>query len=70
MNLIAFLSFTILIITILTLVFGVIAYFLYKAREQKKSTKEISYQDMTKKLGSKYIFLTDTVSLKSQDEES
>ena len=63
MNLIAFLSFSILIITILTLVFGVIAYFLYKARENKKSAKTANYKEMTEELGTEYIFITDPVRL-------
>ena len=36
MNVLGFLSVLILVITIITLVFGVIAYFLYKAREKTK----------------------------------
>jgi len=70
MNIIAFLSFTILIITILTLVFGVIAYFLYKARENKKAVNQSSYEDMLKELDSDYIFLTDSVQLTSKDDEN
>jgi len=43
MNLLSFLSMLILAITLLTMVFGVIAYFLYKAREKKKSVDSITY---------------------------
>lgn len=65
MNLIAFLSFTILVITILTLVFGIISYFLYKARESKKAVKEVTYEDITKELETDYIFLSDPIKLSS-----
>lgn len=44
MNLLSFLSMLILAITLLTMVFGVIAYFLYKAREKKKSVDHITYE--------------------------
>ncbi len=44
MNLLSFLSFLILAITLLTMVFGVIAYFLYKAREKKKESAELTYE--------------------------
>ena len=56
MNILSFLSMLILIITLLTLIFGVIAYFLYKARERKKTTKELSYEDVLNQLGEKYVF--------------
>jgi len=45
MNLLSFLSFLILAITLLTMVFGIIAYFLYKAREKKKGAPKITYQE-------------------------
>ena len=45
MNLLSFLSFLILAITLLTMVFGVIAYFLYKARERKKGAAKITYEE-------------------------
>jgi len=45
MNLLSFLSFLILAITLLTMVFGVIAYFLYKAREKKKGAEKITYEE-------------------------
>jgi len=46
MNLLSFLSFLILAITLLTMVFGVIAYFLYKAREKKKGGDELTYEKL------------------------
>jgi len=45
MNLLSFLSMLILAITLLTMVFGVIAYFLYKAREKKKSAVGLTYDE-------------------------
>jgi heme/copper-type cytochrome/quinol oxidase subunit 2 len=45
MNLLSFLSFLILAITLLTMVFGVVAYFLYKAREKKKGAEKIKYHE-------------------------
>jgi heme/copper-type cytochrome/quinol oxidase subunit 2 len=45
MNLLSFLSMLILAITLLTMVFGVIAYFLYKAREKKKNLDSITYDE-------------------------
>jgi len=58
MNLLAFLSMLILIITILTLIFGVITYFLYKTREKMKKniSKEILYEEVLESVGDKYIF--------------
>lgn len=58
MNFIALLSFIILIITILTLVFGIIAYFLYKAREKKSKQKNrlIPYEEALKKENSSLLF--------------
>lgn len=44
MNLLSFLSLLIMAITILTMVFGVIAYFLYKAKEKKRGGEEITYE--------------------------
>jgi len=44
MNLLSFLSFLILAITLLTMVFGIIAYFLYKTREKKKESAELTYE--------------------------
>ncbi|WP_281950463.1 hypothetical protein [Nitrosophilus kaiyonis] len=58
MNFIALLSFVILIITILTLIFGIIAYFLYKAREKKSKLKNriIPYEEALKIENSNYLF--------------
>ena len=48
----------ILIITIITLVFGVITYFLYKTRESSKKTisKEVIYEEVLGNVGGKYVF--------------
>ncbi len=56
-------TFSLLIITILTLVFGVLAYFMYKIRESKKKVKqsEESYEDMLKKSGEEFFFLRQEV---------
>jgi len=58
MNILGFLSVLILVITIITLVFGVIAYFLYKAREKKKKniSKKVSYEEILKELGGEYVY--------------
>ncbi|MGB0465994.1 MAG: hypothetical protein ACPGF7_00515 [Pontibacterium sp.] len=57
MDLIAFMSMIILVITILTLVFGVIAYFLYKIREQRNKQKDaVTYEGKLDELGTEYIF--------------
>jgi len=58
MNLLAFLSMLILIITILTLIFGVITYFLYKTREKmkKSAAKELLYEEVRESVGGKYVF--------------
>ena len=56
MNLLSFLSFLILAITLLTMVFGVIAYFLYKAREKKKSAPQITYEEILEREKSEYLF--------------
>lgn len=58
MNLITFMTFAILVITILTLVFGVLAYFLYKVRESKKRVHVIdeSYDEIVAKRESGYLF--------------
>jgi len=59
MNLITFMSFAILVITILTLVFGVLAYFLYKIRESKKKVHLIDeeYEEVLEKRKSEFLFL-------------
>jgi len=49
----------ILVITIITLVFGLISYFMYKMREKqkKKSTqKELLYEDILQELKTKYVY--------------
>lgn len=59
MNLITFMTFAILVITILTLVFGILAYFLYKVRESKKKVHvaEEGYEEILEKKGVPYLFL-------------
>lgn len=56
MNLLSFLSFLILAITLLTMVFGVIAYFLYKARERKKGEQKIGYDEALELEKRDYLF--------------
>jgi heme/copper-type cytochrome/quinol oxidase subunit 2 len=58
MNILAFLSMLILVITILTLIFGVIAYFLYKKREanKKNANKEMLYDEVLSEVGGDYVF--------------
>ncbi len=56
MNLLSFMSFLILGITIMTMIFGVIAYFLYKARERKQSKKEQSYEEVLEESGEAFLF--------------
>jgi heme/copper-type cytochrome/quinol oxidase subunit 2 len=48
----------ILVITILTLIFGVIAYFLYKKREASKKNvnKEMLYDEILSEVGGDYVF--------------
>ena len=58
MNLLSFLSFLILAITLLTMVFGVVAYFLYKAREKKKGASQITYEEALQEADSEYLFFT------------
>ncbi len=57
MNLIGIMSIVILVITIFTLVFGVIAYFMYKIRD-KKNAKRIptNYEEKCIELGTDFIF--------------
>ncbi len=59
MNLITFMTFAILMITILTLVFGVLAYFLYKIRESKKKVHIVDegYEEILEKRKSEFLFL-------------
>jgi len=56
-------TFSLLIITILTLVFGVLAYFMYKIRESKKKVKqsEESYEEILEKSGAEFFFLRQEV---------
>jgi len=56
MNLLSFLSMLILAITLLTMVFGVIAYFLYKAREKKKSVIGLTYEEALKEEDAEMLF--------------
>ena len=65
MNFIAFLSFAVLVIIILTLVFGMGAYFLYKIRERqrRKGSDVITYEEFLEENGRKYMFF-DEVKLK------
>jgi len=58
MNLLSFLSFLILAITLLTMVFGVVAYFLYKAREKKKGQEKISYEEALEIEKTEMLFFT------------
>jgi len=58
MNFIAFLSFSVLVIIILTLIFGISAYFLYKIRERqrRKISDIITYEELKEESGRKYLF--------------
>ena len=56
MNVLSFMSFLVLGITILTMIFGVIAYFLYKARERKQKRDEVTYEDVLYSEGEAYLF--------------
>ncbi len=58
MNVISFMSFIVLIITIMTLVFGVVAYFLYKARERKakSNNKSLDYKELLIEQGDEFYF--------------
>ncbi len=60
MNLLSFMSFLILAITLLTMVFGVIAYFLYKAREKKKGADKLTYDEVLENEESEFLFFTRT----------
>jgi len=65
MNFIAFLSFSVLVIIILTLVFGITAYFLYKMRERqrRKGVDVATYEELKEEEGREFLFL-DKVNLK------
>ena len=56
MNLLTFMSFLILAVTILTMVFGVISYFMYKAREKKKHGEVVTYEDELGRQNVNYLF--------------
>ena len=56
MNFIAFMTMIILVVSIFTLVFGVIAYFLYKAREKNRKKNNVSYEDVLNEHKQEYIF--------------
>jgi heme/copper-type cytochrome/quinol oxidase subunit 2 len=56
MNFIAFMTMIILVVSIFTLVFGVIAYFLYKARERNRKSNSVSYEDILNEYKQEYIF--------------
>ena len=58
MNLLSFLSMLILAITLLTMVFGVIAYFLYKAREKKKNVVGLTYEEALNEEDTELLFFT------------
>jgi len=49
----------ILVITIITLVFGLISYFMYKMREKQKkknTQKKFLYEDILKELKTDYVY--------------
>jgi len=56
MNLLSFMSFLILGITILTMIFGVLAYFLYKTRERKQQKSAESYDEVIAKNQDEFLF--------------
>lgn len=58
MNLITFMTFAILVITILTLVFGVLAYFLYKVRESRRKVHIINegYEELLASKNAEFLF--------------
>jgi hypothetical protein len=60
-------TFAILVITILTLVFGVLAYFLYKIRESKKKPQqsEGSYEEILLGRNSELLFFKKEISYDS-----
>lgn len=59
MDLFTFMTFVILMITILTLVFGVLAYFLYKVRESKRKVQVVDegYEEIVQKNEREFLFL-------------
>jgi len=56
MNLLSFMSFLILGITILTMIFGVLAYFLYKTRERQQQKAEESYDEVLANSKDEFLF--------------
>ena len=57
MDLIAVMSMVILVITILTLSFGVVAYVLYKLRDKRARDKAAAtYEEIRDECGTDYIF--------------
>jgi len=69
MNFIAFLSFSVLVIIILTLIFGISAYFLYKVREKqrRKGSDIITYEELREESGREFLFF-DEVILKDDND--
>ena len=61
MKLLTFMSFVILIVTVLTMVFGIIAYFLYKARERKKNKRKLSYDEILSSAKREKLFFREKV---------
>jgi len=59
MNFIAFMSFSVLVIIILTLIFGIISYFLYKMRERqkRKGSDVITYEELKEDEGREFLYL-------------
>ena len=55
MNILTFVSFLILTIIILTVVFGIISYFMYKARD-KKQDETITYKEELQKQQKEFLF--------------
>ncbi len=55
MSILAFLSIIILVITFITLIFGILAYFLYKTRE-KKLKHNNNYEEILKEKNNDYIY--------------
>lgn len=55
MKILTFMSFIILTITILTVVFGIISYFMYKVKD-KKQDEMITYKDELEKQKKEFLF--------------
>ena len=56
MNLLTFISFLILAISILTIVFVAISYFMYKSKENQEQGRVTTYQDELKKQQKELLF--------------